>query len=44
MVFQVEFQVSVSERTGHQMAVNMTVMKRNSDVKHLVRNDVIVIN
>ncbi|CAB3989658.1 cold shock domain-containing E1-like [Paramuricea clavata] len=32
---QVEFQVSVSERTGHQMAVNMTVMKRNSDVKHL---------
>ncbi|XP_028402725.1 cold shock domain-containing protein E1-like [Dendronephthya gigantea] len=32
---QVEFQVSVSERTGHQMAVNVTVMKRNSDVKHL---------
>lgn len=32
---QVEFQISVSERTGHKMAVNVTVTKRNSDVKHL---------
>ena len=36
LFFKVEFQISVSERTKHQMAVNVTVVKRNSDVKHLV--------
>ena len=37
---QVEFQIFVSERTGYKMAVNIAVVKRNSDIKHQVRDDV----
>ena len=35
--FQVEFNLSESQRTGFRKAVNVTVLKRNSEMRHKVR-------
>ena len=32
-----EFNLSISQRTGFKRAVNVTVIKRNSEVRHKVR-------
>lgn len=34
---QVEFNLSESQRTGFRKAVNVTVLKRNSEMRHKVR-------
>lgn len=34
---QVEFSLSESQRTGFRKAVNVTVLKRNSEMRHKVR-------
>jgi len=38
----VEFNLSESQRTGFKKAVNVTVLKRNSEVRHKVRHFVLV--